>query len=328
MYDAGKILLNGGGDPPTATAEVIDLNAPTPSWRSVHSMANARRQSNSTLLPDGKVLVTGGSSGSGFDNSTNPVYPAEIWDPSTEQWTTVASITVYRGYHSTAVLLPDGRVVSAGGEVGGPSYEIYSPPYLFQGPRPTITSAPTNVGYGQTFFVQTPDATSIRQVTWLRLTSVTHSFNQNQRLLHLAFSQVTGGLNVTSPANANLSPPGDYMLFIVNSNGVPSVGWFANNAASGLILSSVAVSPTSVTGGSSSTGTVTLSGAAPAGGATVTLSSNKTAATVPASVTVPAGATSATFPITTTAVASNTAVTITGSYNGTKTATLSVRRGK
>ncbi len=151
MYDAGKILLDGGGDPPTATAEVIDLNAGTPSWRAVQSMANARRQSNATLLPDGTVLVTGGSSGPGFDNASYPVYPSEIWNPSTETWTTVASITVYRGYHSTAMLLPDGRVVSAGGEVGGPSYEIYSPPYLFKGARPTITSAPTSVGYGQTF---------------------------------------------------------------------------------------------------------------------------------------------------------------------------------
>ncbi len=173
--------------------------------------------------------------------------------------------------------------------------------------------------------MQTPDAASISQVTWIRLTSVTHSFNQNQRLLHLSFSQVTGGLNVTSPANANLSPPGDYLLFIVNSNGVPSVGSFVNNAASGSVLSSVAVNPTSVTGGNPSTGTITLSGAAPTGGAMVTLSSNNTAATVPASVTVAAGSTTATFPITTTAVAGNTAVTITGNYNsGTQTATLTV----
>ena len=325
MYDAGKILLDGGGDPATATAEVIDLNASTPSWRAVQSMRNARRQSNATLLPDGTVLVTGGSSGPGFDNASYPVYPSEIWNPSTETWTTVASITVYRGYHSTAILLPDGRVVSAGGEVGGPSYEIYSPPYLFKGARPTITSAPTSVGYGQTFFVQTPDAASISQVTWIRLTSVTHSFNQNQRLLHLSFSRVTGGLNVTSPANANLSPPGDYLLFIVNSNGVPSVGSFVNNAASGSILSSVTVNPTSVTGGSPSTGTVTLSGAAPSGGATVTLSSNNTAATVPSSVTVSAGSSSTTFPITTVAVAGNTPVTITGNYNsGIQTGTLTV----
>jgi hypothetical protein len=232
MYDAGKILLVGGGDPPIPNTEVIDLNSATPSWRLVASMANARRQSNATLLPDGKIFVSGGSSGSGFDDSTHPVYPTELWDPATEKWTTMASISVYRGYHSTAVLLPDGRVVSGGGESTGASYEIYSPPYLFKGARPAITTAPVSVGYGQEFFVQTPDATNISQVTWIRLSSVTHAFNMDQRLLHLSFSQATGGLNVISPANANLSPPGYYMLFIVNSNGVPSVAAFIRNSAS------------------------------------------------------------------------------------------------
>ena len=109
-------------------------------------MANARRQLNATLLPDGKVLVTGGSSGPGFDDSSNPVFPAEIWDPATKMWSTMASLSVLRGYHSTAVLLPDGRVLSAGGgqfsqfPPASPSAEIYSPPYLFRGPRPTISS--------------------------------------------------------------------------------------------------------------------------------------------------------------------------------------------
>jgi uncharacterized protein YjaZ len=79
------------------------------------------------------------------------------------------------------------------------------------------------VKYGQVFLVSTPNATNISQVTWIRLSSVTHSFNQNQRLNHLQFAQATGGLNITAPANGNLAPPGYYMLFLVNSNGVPSV---------------------------------------------------------------------------------------------------------
>jgi hypothetical protein len=256
MYDAGKILLDGGGDPPTASAEVIDLNAATPSWRLVASMANPRRQSNATLLPDGTVLVTGGSSGSGFDDQTHPVYPAELWNPATEKWTTMASISVYRGYHSTALLLPDGRVVSGGGEQGGPSYEVFSPPYLFKGARPTITSAPTSVGYGQNFFIQTPDATSITQVNWIRLSSVTHAWNMEQRLLHLSFTQGTGGLNVTSPANPNLSPPGYYMLFIVNSNGVPSVASFVLNTSSG---SSIPAAPANLTATAASSTQINLS---------------------------------------------------------------------
>jgi Domain of unknown function (DUF1929) len=144
---------------------------------------------------------------------------------------------VQRLYHSTAVLLPDGRVLSAGGGMppgggmlpgGGfdtnhPDAEIYSPPYLFKGPRPTITSAPDNVNYGQPFVVQTPDATSITKVTLIRLSSVTHAFNQNQRINHLLFSQWQGGLQVSPPWNSNLCPPGHYMLFIINSQGVPSV---------------------------------------------------------------------------------------------------------
>lgn len=222
LYDDGKVLVAGGGDPPTNTAEVIDLNAASPSWRFVGSMTNARRQFDLTLLPDGKVLATGGSSGLGFDNSSAPVFAAEIWNPATEQWTTLASNTKYHGYHSNALLLPDGRVLTTGGDDQA-NAEIYSPPYLFKGARPTISAAPASVGYGQTFLVQTPNAASIAKVTWIRLPSVTHAFDMNQRINRLSFSAVAGGLNVTAPANANLCPPGHYMLFVLDGNGVPSV---------------------------------------------------------------------------------------------------------
>src|SRR5215472_5506726 len=98
-------------------------------------------------------------------------------DPATHQWTTLATDSVYRGYHSSALLLPDGRVLAAGGEIGGASAEMYSPPYLFAGTRPTISAAPSGVVYGQTFSVQTPDAASITNVNWIRLGSVTHAFD-------------------------------------------------------------------------------------------------------------------------------------------------------
>src|SRR6185437_13580720 len=292
MYDAGKVLIVGGaggdGTQPTTTAEIIDLNKPSPAWQYVGSMANPRRQHNATLLPDGKVLVTGGSCGIYFDDSTCPVYPAEMWDPATGNWTTMASISVYRGYHSTALLLPDGRVVSAGGDVSGATAEIYSPPYLFNGARPTISSAPASVSYGQTFLVSTPNAASITKVSWIAIGSVTHAFNQNQRFLTLNFSQAAGGLNVTAPSSSNLSPPGYYMLFILNGAGVPSVAQIiqiSQNATT--TLQSVSLNPTSVVGGNTSQGTVTLSGTAPAGGAVVTLTSSNTGvATVPARVTV------------------------------------------
>jgi hypothetical protein len=225
IFFDGKIMVAGGDGETgaaTNTAEVIDLNAANPTWQSTSSMSIARRQLNLTLLPDGKVLASGGSGGFGFDNQNLPIYPAEMWDPATGHWTTMDSITVYRGYHSTALLLPDGRVLSAGGEQTGANAEIFSPPYLFKGARPTTTSAPSSVKYGQTFLIGTPDAVSISQVTWIRLGSVTHAFNQSQRLNHLQFVQATGGLNITAPANANVAPPGHYMLFLVNSNGVPS----------------------------------------------------------------------------------------------------------
>ena len=222
MYDDGKVLVMGGSDPPTNTAEVIDLNAPKPAWRSVASMAFVRRQLNATLLPDGKVLVTGGTSGPGFNNTDTPVFAAEIWDPATENWTTMASAQIPRLYHSAVVLLPDGRLLSTGGN-GYPQTEVYEPPYLFKGSRPTINSAPASISYGQTFFVETPDVASITQVTWIRLSSTTHAFNMNQWINRLSFSQVAGGLNVVAPSNANLVPPGHYMLFILNGNGVPSV---------------------------------------------------------------------------------------------------------
>src|SRR5205814_1199136 len=196
-----------------------------PSWRYTGSLGGPRKLHNATLLPDGKVLVTGGVR-STEDPNTQPAHPAytsEMWDPATGTWTTMASITICRAYHSIALLLPDGRVLSAGGDFGGASAEIYSPPYLFQGTRPTITSAPTSISYGQSFSVGTPDDASIAKVTMIALPAVTHGFNMNQRLCRPSFSVATGGLNVTAPSNHNVAPPGYYMLFILNSNGVPSV---------------------------------------------------------------------------------------------------------
>jgi len=220
MYAPGKVLILGGADnPPTNTAEIIDLNSSNPAWSYTNPMANARQQPNATILPDGTVLVTGGSSGSGFNNPNSPVLAAELWNPATRTWTTLASSTVFRGYDSIALLLADGRVLTAGG--AHPSGEIFSPPYLFNGARPTITSAPTQVNYGQNFTVTTPDAASITNVTWVSLSSVTHGFNAGQHFNQLSFTQVSGGLQVTAPADPSSAAAGDYMLFILNSGGVP-----------------------------------------------------------------------------------------------------------
>lgn len=273
MYDVGKILAAGGGDPPTNTAEIIDLTSSTPGWHYTGSMHYARHQANATVLPDGTVLITGGSSGSGFDNSSSSVYSAELWNPATGTFTIMASNAVYRGYHSTAVLLPDGRVLSAGGNIGGPNAEIYSPPYLFQGARPTISWAPANAAYGQSFFVSTPDAASITQVTLIRLASTTHTFDENQRFMRLSFGQASGGLTVTAPASGNIAPPGHYMLFIL-ANGVPSVAAIVQitsaspgqgtvtglvTDASGTALAGATVNAGGITATTSSNGSYTLS---------------------------------------------------------------------
>jgi hypothetical protein len=248
MYQPGKILFVGGGgnqilpsphdstsSVPTNTAEIIDLTQPAPQWRFTGSMQFPRRHLNATILPDGQVVVVGGTRAGGFDDvsDANATRAAEVWDPGTGQWTTLASNAITRTYHSVSVLLPDGRIVHAASgdaDVGGVpapaqrNSEVFSPPYLFKGARPIIGSGPSQVAYGERFTVETPNAAQITKVTWVRLGSVTHSFDQNQRFNALAFGPTSGGLIVTAPTNRNLTPPGHYTLFVLNRNGVPSVG--------------------------------------------------------------------------------------------------------
>ena len=227
MYDEGKILYAGGGRT-TNTAEIIDLRAAAPKWEWTGSMAFARRHLNLTILPTGEVLATGGLAGTVFNDMTKPVLAAEIWNPATQVWTTLASSQVPRGYHATSLLLPDGRVLHTGSGEGSTApqernAELFSPPYLFQGTRPTIQSAPAEVGYGSTFSVETPDAPTITMVSLIRLGSVTHAFNMNQRFQRLGFLAEASGLTIAAPSDRNVTPPGHYMLSILNNAGVPSV---------------------------------------------------------------------------------------------------------
>jgi hypothetical protein len=227
MYDDGKILYVGGGHT-TNTAEVIDLNQTKPQWQWTGSMASPRRHLNATVLPTGDVLVTGGVSGTGFNDLNTGVTAAELWSPGAGQWTTLASSIVTRGYHATSILLPDGRVLHTGSGDGATdprelSAEIFSPPYLFAGARPTITSAPATVRYNSTFTVQSPDAAGIGKVSLIRLGSATHAFDMNQRYRTLPFTRSGTALTVTAPTKRTNPPPGHYMLFLVTSTGVPSV---------------------------------------------------------------------------------------------------------
>lgn len=228
---AGSAADDGFSGNSLKTAYTLNMNAPGATWQPTGSMAFPRSFLNLTNMPDGSVLATGGGTDkSGFVDA-NAVLSAEDWDPSTGAWKTYAAMTAPRLYHSVAVLLPDGRVYVAGGG-GDPgvadqrSAQIFSPPYLFKGPRPAISSSPATVKYGSSTFVGTPDAASIARVSLIRTGSVTHAFDQNARATALSFSQTLGGLNVDMPANRNDVPPGYYMLFLVNAEGVPSVASF------------------------------------------------------------------------------------------------------
>jgi hypothetical protein len=181
------------------------------------------------------VFVCNGSDQGQSDNSAAPVYEAEIYHPDTQTWDRAATATVPRLYHATALLLPDGRVMTAGtdGSWNPPPYnvgelriELYSPPYLFRGPQPVISNAPAGVQYGQDFTIDAADAGAIDQVVLIRCSSVTHSCNFNQRLIEVAIqTRNDHSVTVTAPPDGYVAPPGIYLLFIL-ANGIPSVACF------------------------------------------------------------------------------------------------------
>jgi Concanavalin A-like lectin/glucanases superfamily/Galactose oxidase-like, Early set domain/Bacterial Ig domain len=237
MYRPGKILKTGtwaDTDYPDLTvtnkSAVLDMNDPSPAWRDVTPMKNPRAYHNLVLLPDGKVMALGGDRTSRGIVPASGVLDPEIWDPDTDTWTTMAPHQRARLYHQTSLLLPDGRVLLAGSgalDGGAPderSFEIYSPPYMFKGTRPTITSMPTTVRHALPFTIDTPDADKIQHVSLVRMGSQTHSVDLDQRFQWLDFTKGSGSLLVDGPQNANIAPPGWYMVFLVDDKGVPSVG--------------------------------------------------------------------------------------------------------
>lgn len=239
MYDQGKILLAGGCPehdcsdvPAVATAEVIDLQAPSPAWRAVSPMAFPRHSHHATLLPDGTVLITGGTDRPGiFNDEDDGILEAELWDPVTETFTSLAPMDEPRHFQSAAVLLPDGRVLVAGGAFGPRAEEarfswtgqVFSPAYLERGPRPRISGAPSAVGYGLEFTVETQDARGISRVVLIALSASSQTWNGGQRLVRLAFTAGSGRLRVRAPRDPNLVPPGFYLLFVLDDRGVPSL---------------------------------------------------------------------------------------------------------
>lgn len=254
-----------------STAQVINLNL-SDEWDDTGDMNIPRRRHNLTLLPDGTVLATGGTRFSNREFSVDAtcggamdgtacvwnshcedegltcdlvlggdqqwVSEAEIWDPEDGDgvWTLMAGAASPKLYHSSALLLPDGRVLSAGGGPRGfgraiatyTDAQLYSPPYLFRdSPRPVIQEAPEIIYYGESFEVLSELAYDVDEINLIRLGAVTHSFDQNTRFVPLDFlNPLDGRLAVDAPDNANIAPPGYYMLFLVSSAGVPSVARF------------------------------------------------------------------------------------------------------
>src|SRR5579862_328050 len=228
-YDP-QIMIMGGNSPATNTTEIIDMGASTPAWVSGPNMSEPRIEMNAVILPNGEVLALGGSTNE-EDTSTLSLN-ADLYNPSTNTFTSAGANASQRLYHSVALLLPDATVWVAGGNPHQGTYnntmEVYQPAYLFDGTgalatRPSITSAPSFVQYGSQFAVQTPDAASITSVALVRFGAVTHAFNTDQRLVWTSFISGHGSSTVTAPPNGSIAPPGYYMLFLLNSAGVPSV---------------------------------------------------------------------------------------------------------
>ncbi|GIW33089.1 PA14 domain-containing protein [Meiothermus sp.] len=264
MYEPGKILVLGGGainldntaEMGDKTAQVIELNPNNQSIavRNVAPMAHKRTHLNATLMPDGRIFVNGGNEDGLIFNNGTAVYESEIWSPRTETFKPAAEAQCPRTYHSTALLLLDGTIITMGGGATGgddpPTYpecdktrgngqktnqlnaEIYYPPYLHnadgsEAARPVIQAAPERVSYGQTFSISTDVPSSlVERVTLVAFGSVTHAFNMGQRFLELSFTR-TGPhtLSAVAPANANLATPGYYQLYVLDGRGVPSRAW-------------------------------------------------------------------------------------------------------
>ncbi len=224
--DQKVMIIGGGGGTATDRVNVVTFDTTTPTYTAVSYLNSARMHHNAVLLPDRTVFVCNGSKAE--QDVSQSTLPAEIYNPATNSWTQVETPTVNgRVYHSVAVLLPDGRVVTAGGNPDRGSYEsrieIYSPAYIFQ-TRPTIDSAPATTNYNATITIQTSQAENIKWVHLIRPMAPTHSLDTEQRLVNLPISSSTSSsLSVQITGNRNVAPAGYYMVFIVDNNNVPSV---------------------------------------------------------------------------------------------------------
>ena len=251
------MILGGGPEDPddpnaprgkaTQRVAVVDFTLEPPHYQLKKNLNHERMHVNAVLLPDRTVIAVGGGvtrEASANTNKVDPqggreVFEAEIYDLTTDTWTVTAPATVARLYHSVALLLPDGRVLSAGGNPNKGSQtkwlppdpmeeerlEIFSPPYLFKKTsRPVIDNVPQEIVYGGNTAIRTPQAMQIKWASLIAPGLTTHSFNSTQRVVDVPFAVTPPNtLNAAIPNDRNIAPPGWYMLFLTDNDGVPSV---------------------------------------------------------------------------------------------------------
>jgi hypothetical protein len=234
-YPFVQVLVVGGGTAAqSATARLINLSTLSPAWGEPFPLLEARVHPNAVLLPDGTVFICGGME----ETATPPTGGrCELYDPAAGTLREMAALSYPRHYHSVALLLPNGKVMAAGGaSPGGCSLsafntiEVFSPPYLFRGARPAITALPGLVHHGQSFEITTPDADDVARVVLVRPMAVTHQTDSEQRVVTLQFARTAADrLTATMPDGVHphgMAPRGYYLLFILKANGVPSEGRF------------------------------------------------------------------------------------------------------
>ncbi len=224
--EKGKILIVGGSptssDPATRSCQIFDFNTGNPSIRTVGSLAYGRKYLAPVILPDGRVVVFGGAA----QGNNNPRYVPEMFNPSTETWTTLSAASVPRVYHQVALLLPDGRVWTAGSTPTRSNWELrteFFRPAYYSATRPSISSSPTVGAYGGSITISTSSASSISRATLVKCPDTTHHYDSNMRHIALAVrSRTSSSVTVAAPLNANLAPPGYYYIHVINSSGIPS----------------------------------------------------------------------------------------------------------
>jgi YVTN family beta-propeller protein len=243
MFAPGKVLqvggngyFNGDGLPASNMATIVDINGASPVLTETTPMSYARRFPNTVVLPNGNVLVTGGTQMAN-NGGTDAVYAAEIWNPATGTWTVGASAAQIRVYHAISLLLPNGTVLTEGGGAPGPvnnkNAEVYYPPYLFTtvngvaqlATRPVMSGiSALAFNHGDSAQVEMTTSAPIARVVLLGNSTVTHSFNTTQRFIPLTYTQNGDQLSVALPSSPNLAPPGYYQIVALDANGVPSTG--------------------------------------------------------------------------------------------------------